>query len=120
MPPVDRALCRMAAKECTELASVTSDPETRQLLLMRAQEWLKLAYSDSEEQLDQLLSKFNSEQLGGSSDGDKKERRLDPAAVEKLGDEFRECILIFWAHGSVLGDWSNRRCHALGDLGLLR
>ena len=42
MPPVDRALCRKAAKECTELASVTSDPETRQLLLMRAQEWLKL------------------------------------------------------------------------------
>jgi hypothetical protein len=67
MPPVDRALCRKAAKECTELASVTSDPETRQLLLMRAQEWLKLAYSNSEDQFEQLLFKFNSEQLGGSS-----------------------------------------------------
>ena len=67
MPPVDRALCRKAALESTELASVTSDPEMRQLLLIRAQEWLRLAYSDSEEQFEQLLSKFNSEQLGGSS-----------------------------------------------------
>jgi len=35
--------------------------------LVRAQEWLKLTYSDSGEQFEQLLSKFNSEQLGGCS-----------------------------------------------------
>ena len=45
------------------------------------------------------------------------ERRLYSAAVDKLGDEVREIILICWAHDSVLRDWSHRRCHALGCLG---
>ena len=67
MSELDREVCRKAAKECTELARATTDLEARRLLLVRAQEWLKLAYSDSGEQFEHLLCKFNSEQLGGSS-----------------------------------------------------
>ena len=34
------------------------------ILLVRAQEWLKLAYSRSEEEFERLLTQLNSEQMG--------------------------------------------------------
>jgi hypothetical protein len=66
MPDVDRELCRKAASECLELARVTTNPAIRQTLLIRAQEWLKLAYAESDDKFEELLSRFNSGQLSGS------------------------------------------------------
>jgi hypothetical protein len=66
MSETNRALCRKAASECIELARATADPNTKELLLIRAQEWLKLAYADHEARFNQLLTEFNAGQLLGS------------------------------------------------------
>jgi hypothetical protein len=66
MSETDRALCRKAASECVELARATADPATKEILLIRAQEWLKLAYADHETRFTELLSEFNAGQLFGS------------------------------------------------------
>lgn len=64
MPKIDRARCRRAAAECVDLARITTDPETKQFLLTRAQEWLKFAYSEHDAEFDRLLTEFNSQQMG--------------------------------------------------------
>ena len=64
MSQIDRELCRKAAAECVELARATTDSEKRQLLLTRAQEWLKLAYAEHDAKLDRVLEHFNEEQMG--------------------------------------------------------
>jgi hypothetical protein len=66
MSETNRVLCRKAAGECIELARATADPETKEILLIRAQEWLKLAYSDHEARFNALLTEFNTGQLLGS------------------------------------------------------
>jgi hypothetical protein len=63
MPEIDRAYCRRAAAECTELARITADPAKRQLLLRHAQEWLKLAYSEGHTKFERLLTHFNAQQM---------------------------------------------------------
>jgi hypothetical protein len=50
--------------ECAVLARATTDPERKQVLLTRAQEWLKFAYSDHDAAFEALLSEFNNGQLG--------------------------------------------------------
>ena len=65
MAEIDRALCRKAARECADPARITTDPETRKILRTRAQEWLKLAYSEHEARFEQLMSEFNEQQMGG-------------------------------------------------------
>ena len=64
MSEVDRALCRKAARECIELACATTDPDTKRLLSIRAQEWIKLAYSDHDDKLAELINDFNAKQFG--------------------------------------------------------
>ena len=64
MAEADRQFCRRAAAECIALARITSDPETKQTLLTRAQEWLKLAYSNHADEFDRLLGEFNEQQMG--------------------------------------------------------
>ena len=64
MSAIDQDTCRKAAAECVELARVTPDPEKKEILLLRAQEWLKLAYSKSESEFEALLSQHNSRQMG--------------------------------------------------------
>lgn len=64
MPEFDRELCRKAAAECVELARATTDHDRKQVLLVRAQEWLKLAYSRNDAEFEILLAGFNREQLG--------------------------------------------------------
>jgi len=64
MTGIDRDTCRKAAAECVELARATTDPAKKEILLVRAQEWLKLAYSRSEEEFERLLTQRNSEQMG--------------------------------------------------------
>jgi ubiquinone biosynthesis protein UbiJ len=64
MADVDRASCRRAAAECIALARITTDIEAKQVLLTRGQEWLKLAYSDHEDEFDRLLGEFNAQQMG--------------------------------------------------------
>jgi hypothetical protein len=64
MTGIDRDTCRKAAAECVELARATTDPAKKEILLVRAQEWLKLAYSRSEEEFERLLAQLNSEQMG--------------------------------------------------------
>ena len=64
MADVDRALCRRAAAECIGLARITADIDAKQVLLTRGQEWLKLAYSDHDDEFDRLLGEFNAQQLG--------------------------------------------------------
>ena len=63
MSDADRALCRKAAAECIELARTTSDIELKEKLLARSQEWLKLAYSQTDTEFMQLLDQFNIDQL---------------------------------------------------------
>ena len=60
----DRASCRRAAEECIELARIATDPVTKEILLTRGQEWLKLAYSDHDAEFERLLTEFNTEQMG--------------------------------------------------------
>ncbi len=60
----DRASCRRAAAECIELARIATDPDTKQILLTRGQEWLKLAYSDHDAEFERLLTEFNTGQMG--------------------------------------------------------
>ena len=60
----DRILCRRAAAQCIALARMTADIEAKETLLVRAQEWLKLAYSDHDEEFDRLLGDFNAQQMG--------------------------------------------------------
>lgn len=62
-PGCDRERCRKAAAECIELARPTTDIERKQVLLTRAQEWLRLAYSEHDAELDRLLADFNREQM---------------------------------------------------------
>ena len=38
--------------------------EAKQTLLTRGQEWLKLAYSDHEDEFERLLGEFNAQQMG--------------------------------------------------------
>lgn len=64
MSEIDRADCRRAAAECIELARATADPDTKEALLIRGQEWLKLAYSDHDAEFERLLAAFNTQQMG--------------------------------------------------------
>jgi ubiquinone biosynthesis protein UbiJ len=64
MAEVDRARCRRAAAECIALARLTTDIDAKQVLLTRGQEWLKLAYSDHEDEFVRLLGEFNAQQMG--------------------------------------------------------
>jgi len=64
MSDIDRAECRRAAAECILLARTISDPDTKEALLIRAQEWLKLAYSEHEAEFERLLAGFNEQQMG--------------------------------------------------------
>jgi hypothetical protein len=64
MADVDRASCRRAAADCIALARITTDIDAKQRLLTRGQEWLKLAYSDHEDEFDRLLGEFNAQQMG--------------------------------------------------------
>ncbi len=61
---VDRARCRRAAAEYVDLARIATDPNTKEILLIRAQEWLKLAYSDHDAEFVALLAEFNTRQMG--------------------------------------------------------
>ncbi len=64
MSEVDRARCRRAAAEYVDLARIATDPNTKQVLLERAQEWLKRAYSDHDAEFAKLLGEFNTRQMG--------------------------------------------------------
>jgi len=63
MTEIDRDMCRKAAAECIELARSITDPAKKEILLTRAQEWLKLAYSKSETKFEQHLAQLNSGQM---------------------------------------------------------
>ena len=65
MPGFDRARCREAAAECVDLARIATDTNTKQILLDRAQEWLKLAYSDHDAEFTKLLGEFNTRNYVG-------------------------------------------------------
>ena len=65
MAEVDRDMCRKAAAECVELAKATSDPAKKEVLLGRAQEWLKLAYSKGDAEFGRHLEQLNSSQMEG-------------------------------------------------------
>jgi len=56
MSDIDRDMCRKAAAECVELARATSDPAKKEILITRAQEWLKLAYARSETEFTRLVA----------------------------------------------------------------
>ena len=60
-------MCRKAAAECVELARATTDPAKKEILLIRAQEWLKLAYSDRDDEFERLLGEFNTQQMGAQT-----------------------------------------------------
>jgi hypothetical protein len=59
----DRAYCRAAARECVQQALIVADVGKKEILLARAQEWLRLAYANSDAELARLLAQFNQRQL---------------------------------------------------------
>ena len=63
MSEMDREMCRNAAAECVQLARIATDPQTRGMLLIRAQEWLKLAYAEHDAEFERLLALFNGRQM---------------------------------------------------------
>ena len=63
MTEIDRDMCRKAAAECIELARVTSDAAKKEILLTRAQEWLKLAYAKNDTEFEQHLAGLNQGQM---------------------------------------------------------
>ena len=67
MSEFDRARCRQAAAEHVDLARIATDPNTKQVLLERAQEWLKLAYSDHDAEFAKLLGEFNTREMDGGA-----------------------------------------------------
>ena len=70
MTDIDRDTCRKAAAECVALARATSDPAKKELLLIRAQEWIKLAYAASEDEFQKHVAQLNSSQMGSPAAGD--------------------------------------------------
>jgi hypothetical protein len=76
MSKVDREACRDAAAECVHLARIATDPQTKEALLIRAQEWLKLAYSENDTKFERLLGVFNN-------------RQMAPAGGRKVGEPGR-------------------------------
>jgi hypothetical protein len=67
MSETDRAMWRKNAEECVDLARITTDGDTKRLLLTRAQEWLRLAYSESDTDFERALSSFNKEQMASGT-----------------------------------------------------
>ena len=63
MTDIDRDMCRKAAAECIELARATSDPAKKEILITRAQEWLKLAYAESETEFTRRVAELNEGQM---------------------------------------------------------
>jgi hypothetical protein len=63
MTDIDKDMCRKAAAECVELARATTDLGKKEILLIRAQEWIKLAYAKSEVELEQHLAQMNTGQM---------------------------------------------------------
>jgi len=63
----DKEMCRKAAVECIELARVTTDPIKKEVLLTRAQEWLKLAYANNDAEFGRLIAGLNEGQMTGAS-----------------------------------------------------
>jgi len=63
MTDINREMCRNAAAECIELAQVTTDPAKKEILLIRAQEWLKLAYAKSDAEFERHLTQLNDDQM---------------------------------------------------------
>ena len=59
----DREMCRRAAAECVELARATKDPRKKEAFLIRAQEWLKLAYAENEAEFERHVARLNDEQM---------------------------------------------------------
>ena len=67
MSEVDRAYCRAAARECVEQALIVVDLDNKKALFTRAQEWLRLAYANTDADFERLLGEFNERQLGSGS-----------------------------------------------------
>jgi hypothetical protein len=67
MSETDRAMWRKNAEECVDLARITTDGDTKRLLLIRAQEWLRLAYSEGDAEFERALSSFNKEQMASGT-----------------------------------------------------
>ena len=63
MSEIDKETCRKAAAECIELARITHDPTKKEILIARAQEWLKLAYARSDAEFEQLITALNEGQM---------------------------------------------------------
>jgi hypothetical protein len=63
MSEADRAVWRKNAEECVDLARITTDADTKLLLITRAQEWLRLAYSEGDTEFERVLSVFNKAQM---------------------------------------------------------
>lgn len=78
MPEIASALCRKHADDCVALARITTEPVAKQLLLARAQEWLKLAYSEGDAELERALSAFNEEQMARVGDVEKNAPNREP------------------------------------------
>jgi hypothetical protein len=63
MAGIDRDMCRQAAAECIELARATSDPAKKEILIIRAQEWLKLAYANNDAEFGRLVAERNQDKM---------------------------------------------------------
>lgn len=87
MPDIDRDMCRKAAAECIELARVATDFAKKELLLTRAQEWLKLAYSKNEADFERLVSELNDVQMTPMQRVPMQQQPLQQQQKKKIEDE---------------------------------
>jgi hypothetical protein len=63
MTEIDRDMCRKAAAECIELARATTDLTKKEMLMLRAQEWIKLAYAKNDADFEKYVSEMNAGQM---------------------------------------------------------
>lgn len=82
MSEADRAMWRKNAEECVDLARFTTDSDTKRLLLIRAQEWLRLAYSEGDTEFERALSTFNKEQMASGARARPAGAQVRPAGAQ--------------------------------------
>jgi hypothetical protein len=70
-------MCRRAAAECIALARMTADPLKKEILLLRAQEWIKLAYANNDDEFADQVAALNEAQMQRQPRQQQQQKRKD-------------------------------------------
>jgi len=83
----DRDMCRKAAAEFILFVHETTTPEKKEILLIRAQEWIKLAYARNDTAFEQHLAELNQQQFGFRGGVQTQPMQQQQAKIEPKKDE---------------------------------